>query len=403
MLSKKKVSNKFVKQNLETILLQINGADEAQTFNEYKDKLNNLYAGFRLNFMQGSNEVQLAKSLHDYLWHDKPWRFTSKQHNLLIGIDRQLGEGRSVGNCQVMTQLYSILGNRLGLDLYVLVSESHIMSILRSGKKWNRHYTNIENTKADGFGLVFNYHNRGYARFDLNGLVASSHVNHSLFERYDKGDLDNAIKESLQAIEYADLDVAYSNFFLLLKKVPDKSKVLEYLDKGLKLNPYLPQFYYERGLLKYNEKCYKEAVKDFKKTLFLARYLDYKQDFKKFRLSFGKNPLNIEGSFIEAYKYSGLANLKLKRHRQALKNFNDAAKINLSLDTLPEKTISLLLNSKKYKLAISLYDKLLEKREDPSFYYAIAVLNDLLGKKDTAKEYLDIADNLPLSNPLFNI
>ncbi len=128
--------------SLERGLLIISGLKTEEEISTYTQKLDQIYNGFiekltskspvSLSTLREYMAASLAKSLFEYLWNTKPKRCDG---NFLLTdvIEAQLDPdvNQKVGSCVGLTTLFTVLGLREGLNLTILVSDSHILNRLR--------------------------------------------------------------------------------------------------------------------------------------------------------------------------------------------------------------------------------------------------------------------------------
>lgn len=144
--------------DIERALLIVAGLKTEKQISEYQEKLDTIIDSFK-DYQQEkgqgwrSGSPNTAESLHEYLWDCKPYRAKGDSYLLTEVIDSQLDEDQfaPVGDCLGLTSLYSVLGLRLGLDLNVLDSPRHILSLLHAEGKDIK----IENTNPEGFRWSF--------------------------------------------------------------------------------------------------------------------------------------------------------------------------------------------------------------------------------------------------------
>ncbi len=139
---------------LERQLLAVAGLEETE-LTTYEGKINVLQERFRKYASEreknvGSilENVHRSKLLFDFLWQEQENRYNG---NFLLPevLDSQI-EGNSevkVGNCLGLTSLYTVLGLREGLELYLLINQEHILNLLKD----KGISVTIENTSRDGF------------------------------------------------------------------------------------------------------------------------------------------------------------------------------------------------------------------------------------------------------------
>jgi regulator of sirC expression with transglutaminase-like and TPR domain len=254
--------------SLERGLLILSGLKTELEIEEYTLRLDQIYNGFieRLKsksplslstlrkYMAGS----MAKSLFEYLWNMKPRRCDS---NFLLTdvIDAQLSTDidQRVGSCVGLTALYIVLGLREGLNLSILVSDSHIVARLRA----NETIYNIDNT--DPLGFDCDLEDRYFAEYPSASLLANV-LNSRGIEQERVENLERAKEDYDRAIEinpgYAN---AHNNRGNIRSRQNDYNGAVKDYDKAIELNSQFVEAYCNRGIAKENLGDYDGAVKDF--------------------------------------------------------------------------------------------------------------------------------------------
>jgi tetratricopeptide (TPR) repeat protein len=262
---------------LERALLIVSGADTEKQIAEYKRKLDSMQESFskyisELQKPKRQIATHTAKALHRFLWDSRPERYND-DYLLTDVIDSQLDYDpeKAVGDCLGLTSLYTVLGQRCGLNLFVLDLPEHVGSILiDNGMK-----RIIECTERDKFCFSMKGYAQEYelAADQLCEAPPKSLVAFVLFSRgYDKGHL----KDYLGAI--ADYDTviwlmpdfadAYQNRAEMEVKIGEYADALADFDKALELYPQGDAEAYKcRGELKQEMGDYAGAVADFKAAL----------------------------------------------------------------------------------------------------------------------------------------
>ena len=290
---------------LEKSLLIISGLKSEKEIETYEQKLDQIHGGFvtkqqakgqtswspSLRYMHSTR----AKHLFEYLWNVKPRRCNS---NFLLAdvIDAQLSPevNQKVGSCVGLTSLYTVLGLREGLDLTILVSDSHIVNKLSV----DGNIYHIDNTDPLGFdydlgekyfleypaiyllGNVLN--SRGMAQEragDLQRAEEDYHKAIMINPNYPNGynnrgniklkraDYRGAIRDYDWAIElYGQLTEAYYNRGIAKEGLGDHNGAIQDFDKAIELNPEDADTYWRRGIVRETLGDYNGAIEDFEKV-----------------------------------------------------------------------------------------------------------------------------------------
>jgi tetratricopeptide (TPR) repeat protein len=291
--------------SLEKGLLIISGLNTEKEIETYGRKLDQIHGGFvtkqqakgqtswspSLRYMHSTR----AKHLFEYLWNVKPMRCNS---NFLLAdvIDAQLNPkvNQRVGSCVGLTSLYTVLGLREGLDLTILVSDSHIVNKLSV----DENIYHIDNTDPLGFNydlgekyfieypaiyLLANVLNsRGMAKEsggDLQRAEEDYHKAITINPNYPNGhnnrgniklkrtDYRGAIRDYDRAIElYAQLTEAYYNRGIAKEGLGDHDGAIQDFDRAIELKPEDADTYWRRGIVRENLGDYSGAIEDFEKV-----------------------------------------------------------------------------------------------------------------------------------------
>ena len=289
--------------SLERGLLIISGVQTEGEIEHYIRKLDQIHDGFiervrakspiclstLRKYMAGSG----AKLLFEYLWNTKPKRCNSK-FLLTEVIDSQLSADihRRVGSCVGLTSLYTVLGMREGLDLTILVSDSHIVNRLRAEE--NTYI--IDNT--DPLGFDCNLTGENFLEYPPIGLVANV-LNSRGIAQEKLDNLRRAEEDYSAAIEvnprYAN---AYNNLGNVKSRNGDYLGAIEDYSRAIQLNSVFVEAFYNRGIAKENVEDYRGAEEDYDKAI-------------------GMNP-----NYIDAYCRRGMLKQILEDYSGALADFD---------------------------------------------------------------------------------
>ena len=292
--------------SLERGLLIISGLKTEGEIRTYIQKLDQIYDGFiekltskspvSLATLREYLVASLAQSLFEYLWNTKPRRCDG---NFLLTdvIDAQLDPdvNRKVGSCVGLTALFTVLGLREGLNLTILVSDSHMANRLRVDDTL---YT-VDNTDPLGFDydldekdfleyqsimLLANVLNsRGLAQetvknfaqakadynkaIEINPEYANAYNNRGNIKA-EQADYKGAIQDYSRAIELNEQFVeAYCNRGIARENLGNHSEAVEDFDRAIALNSDYIDGYLRRGILKQDLGDYAGAIKDFDRVI----------------------------------------------------------------------------------------------------------------------------------------
>jgi tetratricopeptide (TPR) repeat protein len=263
--------------SLERALLILSGLKTDKAIRSYQHKIDTI---FDLFLRKNDNTIHseqsrpppylhrsIAKSIFNYLWSSKPKRFG--EHFLLTDvIDAQLNSDVNclVGTCVGLTSLYSVLGLRAGLYLYVLVDLNHLLSRLRVGQQ----AIDIDHTDPQGFDCR---NCEEFREFPLLTLTANVLNSRGLMNEKN-GDLVTAKADYHKALlinpDYAS---AFNNRGNMRFKDRDIEGAIEDYSEAIRLNPGFCEAYCNRGMAKHRLGRYAEARQDYNKAV--STKLDY--------------------------------------------------------------------------------------------------------------------------------
>lgn len=294
--------------SLERGLLIISGLKTEGEIRTYTQKLDQIYGGFiekltskspvSLSTLREYMTASLAQSLFEYLWNTKPRRCDG---NFLLTdvIDAQLDPdvNRKVGSCVGLTALFTVLGLREGLNLTILVSDSHIVNRLRVDDTL---YT-VDNTDPLGFDYNLDVeHFLEYPSiFLLAHLLNSRGMAQESLENFEqaKADYNNAIEINP---EYAN---AYNNRGNIKAKQADYKGAIKDYNRAVQLSPQLVEAYCNRGLAKESLGDHYQALEDFDRAV------------------------ELDSEYVDAYLRRGILKQDLKDYTGAIRDFDRVMEI----------------------------------------------------------------------------
>jgi tetratricopeptide (TPR) repeat protein len=266
--------------SLERGLLIISGLKTKGEIRTYTQKLDQIYNGFiekltsksplGLSTLREYMAASMAKSLFEYLWNTKPRRCDS---NFLLTdvIDAQLDPdvNRKVGSCVGLTALFTVLGLREGLNLTILVSDSHIVNRLRVDDT----IYNVDNT--DPLGFDYSLDEKDFLEYPSLMLLANV-LNSRGMAQETREDFEQAKADYNKAIEinpeYAN---AYNNRGNIKAKQADYKRSIKDYNRAIELNSQFVEAYCNRGMTKENLGDHSEAMEDFDRAIELnSEYID---------------------------------------------------------------------------------------------------------------------------------
>jgi tetratricopeptide (TPR) repeat protein len=335
---------------LERALLIVSGADTEEQIAGYKQKLDSIEENFReytsrlvAPWSIGKSAPLTAKELHRFLWITKPNRY-NHDFQLTDVIDSQLDENpsKSVGNCVGLTSLYTVLGQRLGLDLSVLSFPKHVLSILNDkGRKYP-----IENTRSKGFFssienyISFREFNGGCispARELPSEFLVAVLLNSRGITKKNRRDYAGAISDYDKAIELnPDYTRSYCNRGFAYGFLDKYTESLSDLDKAIKLDPGYVEAYTLRGITKDDMGDHAGAIADFSKSI------------------------ELQPDYIVAYHHRGYVRHQTGDYTGAMADFNTAIEIDPTYVVEYQGRGELYCTLKNYKAAIADFKMMLE-------------------------------------------
>ena len=262
--------------SLERGLLIISGLQTEGEIEKCSQKLDQIYNGFierlttksplSLSSTRKHMKRTMAKWLFEHLWNTKPRRCNS---NFLLTdvIDAQLSPdvNQKVGSCVGLTSLYTVLGLREGLNLTILISDSHILNRLRID---STDCCDIDNT--DPLGFDCSVKEEEFLEYPPIKLVA------------------NVLNSRGMAWERAD----------------NLEKAREDYEKAIEVNPDYANAYNNRGNTKSKQKDYDGAMADYNRAI------------------------GLHGQFVEAHCNRGIARENFGDLTGAIEDFNRAIELN---------------------------------------------------------------------------
>ena len=77
-----------------------------------------------------------AEAIHNFLWYIKPAKYNKRIYKFSDAVDNALDRcERRIGSCIALTLLYNALAERQGLKTALLVSQEHMMAIVKLEKQ----------------------------------------------------------------------------------------------------------------------------------------------------------------------------------------------------------------------------------------------------------------------------
>jgi tetratricopeptide (TPR) repeat protein len=258
--------------SLERGLFIISGLNTEGEITTYTQKLDQIYKGFierltaksplSLSSTRKYMPRSIAKWLFEYLWNTKPRRSNS---NFLLTevIDAQLSPDayKRVGSCVGLTSLYTVLGLREGLNLTILVSDTHVVNRLRVDSSID----NIDNTDPLGFDCQLK--EEEFLEYPPVKLIANVLNSRGMaLERKEK--LEEAREDYEKAIEinpgYAN---AYNNLGNIKLNQGDYAGAIEDYNRAISLNGLFVEAHCNRGIAKEDLGDFTGAVKDYTRAI----------------------------------------------------------------------------------------------------------------------------------------
>jgi Tfp pilus assembly protein PilF len=259
--------------SLERGLLIISGLKTEGEIDTYTQKLDQIYNGYceRLTAKSPLSPEStrkymtrsMAKWLFEYLWNTKPKRCNSNFF-LTDVIDAQLNPDihQKVGSCVGLTSLFTVLGLREGLDLTILVSDSHIVSRLRIDSAI---FCNIDNTDPLGFDCQIK--EEEFLEYPPVKLIANVLNSRGMaVERAEN--LAEAKEDYEKAIEInPDYANAYNNRGNIKLKLGDYVGAIEDYNRAIGLNELFVEAHCNRGIARENLGDLPGAIQDFSRAI----------------------------------------------------------------------------------------------------------------------------------------
>jgi tetratricopeptide (TPR) repeat protein len=204
----------------------------------------------------------IAKWLFEYLWNTKPRRSDS---NFLLTdvINAQLSPdvNQKVGSCVGLTSLYTVLGLREGLNLTILVSDTHVVNRLRVDDSIDT----IDNTDPLGFDCQLK--EEEFLECPPVKLIANVLNSRGMaWERVAK--VEKAREDYTKAIEInPDYANAYNNLGNIKSKQGDYAGAIEDYNSAISLNGLFVEAHCNRGIAKEDLGDLTGAVEDYSRAI----------------------------------------------------------------------------------------------------------------------------------------
>jgi len=168
-----------------------------------------------------------------------------------------------------LTALFTVLGLREGLNLTILVSDSHIVNRLRVDDT----IYNVDNT--DSLGFDYSINEKDFLEYPsimiLANVLNSRGMDQEKLENFEqaKADYNKAIEINP---EYAN---AYNNRGNIKAKQADYNGAIEDYNKAIELHSQFVEAYCNRGIAKENLGDHYEAMEDFDRAIEInSEYID---------------------------------------------------------------------------------------------------------------------------------
>jgi tetratricopeptide (TPR) repeat protein len=258
--------------SLERGLLIISGLNTEGEIETYTQKLDQIYNGFVERIRSKSPlspestrkymTRSLAKWLFEYLWNTKPRRCNSN-YLLTDVIDAQLNSDihQKVGSCVGLTSLYTVLGLREGLELTILVSDSHVVNRLRVDDTIDI----IDNTDPQGFDCSIK--EEEFLEYPPVKLMANV-LNSRGMEKERAENLSEAKEDYEKAVEinpnYAN---AYNNSGNIKSRQGDYVGAVKDYNRAIELSSHFVEAHCNRGMAKENLADFSGALEDFDRAI----------------------------------------------------------------------------------------------------------------------------------------
>ena len=248
--------------SVEKTLLVISGLSTEDAVKQYTAKLDTIEKDFKRKNSVGKLNYIIARALFNYLGETKDDRYNS-DFLLADVIDNQLSEvpNQTVGDCVGLTSLYTVLGQRIGLDLSILISIDHVLNCMNEKDR----EIIIENTDRFGFDIAHPKHD--FKKEKLSALVATT-LNSRGLDKYEHNRYQEAIKDYDRAIELnPDETTAFNNRGVAKQVIGDYAEAIGDYEKALELNPEDAMAFDNREVAKKEIRDYAGAIKDYDRAL----------------------------------------------------------------------------------------------------------------------------------------
>lgn len=252
--------------NIERALLITSELDE-ESIKQYHEKLNLLERGFE-EYQQNHKSIffditkpkVIARNIHNYLWDNNENRYNPDGNYLLSKvIDAQIKKGNPVGNCVGLTSLYTMLCDRRGLDIAIMLMYRHI----RPRVLFPDTHIDVETQYKNGFGMREVKDSKQYSQLALIEGAFSK----KFFDAIDNNDLSRQKKYgSAMIVSLPDYYGGYAAAGMVCMHNKDYNQAIAYFCRAINLEPKDASTYMMRGRCWEKKGELKEALKDYDKA-----------------------------------------------------------------------------------------------------------------------------------------
>lgn len=244
----------------------------------------------------------------------------------------------------------------------------------------------------------------------MDGLSVTEYIKKA-FESKDSGNYKQAIEYFYKALNIdSESSEIMSEIASLYFKISNPERAIEYYEQALLVDPFNLNIKFSLALV------YK-YIGNMEKTVALLESIYSKNNKLEYLIEL-VHTLYLEGKYEEAvslynksmYKdsesdmlhyYVGLASFSLGNFEDAQKMYRIALKVNPNNQEVRFALAELLFEKKDYNEAETLLLKVLEHKLISKAYYLLGELNFAKNNFDKAVNYLAIASNIDLKNPVY--
>lgn len=228
--------NQYV--DLESALIVASGADDVDSFKDYKKKVSAIDRDFREKnpLLDNFSEPVKARKLYDFIKQDKGI-YDMKKTKLTDVVDSFLEGDENIGNCLGLTSLYSVLAQRNGLRPAIMANKRHVFNFMLDHSSGDVYIIDLS-ARNDGFvgtsqddvnySMINNYLSENdFKMYVPEKLVPITYNNRASMESGDDKEIFTQLRKGIYSDEGMKLDVVKDSFNKVLKRLYESGNSYE--------------------------------------------------------------------------------------------------------------------------------------------------------------------------------